>query len=275
MAQLFTDRDASLVSWPRDIKREKLEFTRMNASRQVEYPVAEIQTLALLERALQEDAEVASVTHEGTRQLLAATGMLPRNVAVPEWLQFGWASFFETPKGALWMTVGSPNSSLMPELNYLGHYKAADKAGKLKDHTKALIDVITDADFREFAKNPKSEEARVKARTMAWSLTYFLANTPHLDGLKRYHEELKKLPRDLEFDSRTLLLTFARAFDCLEASNPNAVNRAKMDKLAAEWHGYIMITPAEDEVLQQELVKKQAELKTIHSPKPGDTAGPK
>jgi hypothetical protein len=259
-AQLRTDRDASLQTWPRDVKGLKLDLA----------PGVEMQTLALLERALEEDAEIASVTHEGTRQLLAATGMLPRNVAVPEWLQFGWASFLETPKGALWMTVGAPNSSLLPELNYLGNYKAADKAGKLKDHTKALIDVVTDGDFREYAKNPKNEEARGKARTMAWSLTFFLANSRHLDGLRRYHDELKKLPRDLEFDGQTLLLAFARAFDCLDASNPNLVDKTRLGKLAQEWDFYIKSTPSEDEALQQELAKKQSELKSVHSPKGGE-----
>ncbi len=263
--QLLTDRDTSLQSWP------KLVSTKARADLA---NGVEIQTLALLDRALQEDAEIASVTHEGTRQLLAATGMLPRNVAVPEWLQFGWASFLETPKGALWMTTGAPNSSLLPDLNYLAQYKAADKAGKLKDHTQALMDVVSDADFREYAKNPKSEEAKVKARTMAWALTYFLANSRHLDGLQRYHEELKKLPRDLEFDGQTLLLAFGRAFDCLSANNPNTVDKAKLGKLAQEWHSYIQLTPSEDEDLQRELVKKQTELKTVHIPKPSGDAPP-
>src|SRR5262249_17010946 len=78
---LRTDRGASLKRWPESAEGKRLDMATG----------ADIQTLALLERALQEDAEIASVTHEGTRQLLAATGQLPRNVAVPEWLQFGWA----------------------------------------------------------------------------------------------------------------------------------------------------------------------------------------
>ncbi len=188
--KLTTTRDDSLKHWPRGARGERLDdaFGR------------EIQTIALLERALEDDAEIASVTHEGTRQLLAATNELPRNVAVPEWLQFGWASFFETPKGSPWMTVGSPSSTLLPEYNYLSQYKAAFQAGKLEKQRVAMLEkVVTDAYFREYAANPKSEEARVKARTLSWALTYFLANKK-LDGLRRYHEELKKLPRDLEFD---------------------------------------------------------------------------
>src|SRR5262249_34656237 len=74
---LTTDRDKSLRTWPRNTNGQPLDISSG----------AEIQTIALLQRALDEDAEIASVTHEGTRQLLAATGELPRNVAVPEWLQ--------------------------------------------------------------------------------------------------------------------------------------------------------------------------------------------
>jgi len=264
--KLTTDRDASLKKWPRGAKGERLDDAYG----------AEIQTIALLERALEEDAEIASVTHEGTRQLLAATHELPRNVAVPEWLQFGWAAFFETPKGSPWMTVGSPSSTVLPEFNYLSHYKAAVKAGKIdKKQLEAMLEkVVTDADFRDYAAKPKNEEARVKARTLSWALTYFLA-TKKLDGLRRYHEELKKLPRDLEFDPRTLLLAFARAFDCLDASSPNTVDRAKLTKLAEQWHDTIWLLPGEDEKLLQELIAAQAELKAKNHPaKPGEGTKP-
>ncbi len=256
-----TDPDTSLRDWPKSLVNGRATKVDMLAG-------AELQTFALLERALQEDAEIASVTHEGTRQLLAATGQLPRNVAVPEWLQFGWASFFETPKGSPWMTVGTPSSTLLPEYNYLQHYKLADKAGKLeKQRWQTLAKVVTDGYFREYAAKPKSEDARIKARTMAWALTYYLANK-QLDGLRRYQEELKKLPRDLEFDPETLLLTFARAFDCLDGGRFNQVDTAKLEKLANQWHDFISLTPAEDEALIQELTKAQHELKGRYNKPP-------
>jgi len=264
--QLTTDRDTTLKDWPKGVDRVKLNLG----------PGAEMQTIALLERALQDDAEIAAVTHEGTRQLLAATGQLPRNVAVPEWLQFGWASFFETPKGSPWMTVGTPSSTLLPEFNYLGQYKAAAKANKLeKQRHVMLLKVITDAYFHEFARNPKSEDARLKARTLSWALTYFLANKK-LDGLISYQEHLKKLPRDLEFDPETLQLTFAKAFDCLNAANPNVVDPAKLDKLANQWHDYIMLASTESEQLFTEMAKAQAELKSSKTlPKPSDAPAPR
>src|SRR5262249_10781012 len=61
------------------------------------YP--KMQTLALLEKALEDEAELAAVSHEGTRQLAVASGLFSRNVILPEWVSFGFASVFETPKG--------------------------------------------------------------------------------------------------------------------------------------------------------------------------------
>ena len=71
---------------------------------------------------------LAAVTHESTRQLLTATGLLPRNVVLPEWVQFGLPASFETPKydllsqaGAFWPTFGEPNWV------YLTYYKLWEK----------------------------------------------------------------------------------------------------------------------------------------------------
>ena len=50
---------------------------------------------------------MASVSHVGTVQLAVATGLLPRNVEVPEWIRYGIGSYAETPKGAYWNGVGS------------------------------------------------------------------------------------------------------------------------------------------------------------------------
>ena len=84
-------------------------------------PVKRAQVFALAEAALQEESEIAAATHEGSRQLFAETGLLPRNTAAPEWLRFGLASIFEMPKGpfpgkntsmlkmAFWPGAGGPN----------------------------------------------------------------------------------------------------------------------------------------------------------------------
>jgi hypothetical protein len=261
---LEMDRDAALKKFP--VKQNEFLYGM------------EVQTLALLQRALEEDSEIASVTHEGTRQLLAATHLMPRNVAAPRWLQFGMASFFETPKGSPWMSVGSASASLLEEFNYLIHYKAADKAKKLERQPyEALEKVVTDQYFRDSDADPKSDDARIKARTLAWSLAYFLARSDrYRDGLIRYHQELAKLPRDLEFDKDTLLLTFARAFDLLDLTKPNTVDRNKLSKLATQWHDAITLTPSEGEELFKELAKNINELKAAAEKpagKPGTPGG--
>src|SRR5207253_405778 len=64
------------------------------------------QTLALMQKAMEEESMRASVSHEAVRQLLAATGLIPRNVGAPEWIRFGLASFLETPQKAFYHSAG-------------------------------------------------------------------------------------------------------------------------------------------------------------------------
>src|SRR5262249_7415785 len=67
----------------------------------------EIQMSALLMAAMERDGERATSTHEGTRQLLYASKLLPSSrVVTPEWLQFGLGSFFETPAGSPLVSTG-------------------------------------------------------------------------------------------------------------------------------------------------------------------------
>ncbi len=217
---------------------------------------AEAQTVALLLKLMEEDAETAAVSYEGTRQLFTATGYLSRNVVAPTWLQFGLGSFFETPKGSMWTTVGVPGVTLDQEVNYLAHYQKADALGKLeKNKADQLKKVITDQYWREAEKNPNSDMARNKARTLSWALTLYLMNNK-LEGLKRYQEELSKLPRDLEFDADTLTLCFARAFDLLDARDPNKVDEGKLASLAEKWHDVMILTPTE---ISAAIVKQLAE----------------
>jgi hypothetical protein len=219
----------------------------------------EVQTLALLQKALEEESVIATVSHEGSRQLLAATGLLPRQVAVPQWFQFGMASFFESPKGSLLRGVGAPSATILAEFNYLGRYKSLDPKKMDKTRDLTLEKVVTDQFFREAQAPSKDREPLLKARTLSWALTYFLAQK-QLDGLVRYQKELAKLPRDLEFDKDALLLCFARAFDLLDSNNPKVVDRPKMANLANQWHDYIAIIPSECEKLLKELDTYQKEI---------------
>ena len=114
---------------------------------------------------------------------------------------------------------------------------------KLEEPRNNLQRTVTDQ-FFHLAKNDKDPATQLRARAMAWSLTYFLAKNK-LPNLLRYFQELSKLPRDLQFDDAVLLLTFARAFDLVDPRNPDRVDQSKLDALASDWHNYVRKTPLE------------------------------
>jgi hypothetical protein len=226
-----------------------------------------LQTMMLMLKSLEEDGQLATASHDGTRQLLAATGLkgsgeperplLPRAVVAPEWIQFGMGSVFETPSSSPWVNVGLPSVACMPQHNYLSQFQEAVRFDKMDKPPVALTKVVTDQYFRE-ASGTKDKAGLVKARPLAWSLTYFLTQKK-LDGLLRYFKELDKLPRDLEFDSDVLLGAFARAFDLTDARNPAAVDNAKLASLAQEWRSYIQQLPDE----MRDIVKEVRDIQKV------------
>ena len=192
--------------------------------------IADAQMLALMLIALEQEAELATVSHEASRQLLFSSGLLPRNVAVPEWILFGMGSFFETPLQSPWPTIGG----LSPY--YLPRWREMKDKSYEKKQVDTLRKVVTDAYFRDLPPNVKGDDAALrKARTAAWSLTYYLTQK-HLDGLRRYFAELSKMPRDIELDDTVLLNCFARSFGCVDGNNK--VDDGKLTTLARSWYAY-------------------------------------
>jgi hypothetical protein len=228
---------------------------------------AEAQMLALMLKALEQEAELATVSHEASRQLLFSSGLLPRNVAVPEWILFGMGSFFETPLESPWPTIGAPSPYYLPRWRELKALSSS-KGGLEKSRLATLRKVVTDAYFRTLPTDSKADQtvhqaydtALRKARTVTWSLTYFLAQQK-LDGLRRYFTELSKLPRDVELDDTILLNSFARAFGCVDGNSK--VDDAKLKKLADEWYGYYSSVYFESEThmksIRETIVKKRQE----------------
>jgi hypothetical protein len=204
------------------------------------------QTVMLLHTASEEQAEQTSVTHEGTRQLIAAAGLLPRAVEAPRWVDFGTASFFEAPKVALWPGVGAPN------LPYLFNFKKWDeeKSKKLpREPAEALKGVVTDHYFHAAARDGKKRPGDLaRAETLSWALTYFLAKKKR-DGLLRYFDELRTLPRDLAFDEDVLLGVFARAFRLADEAKPDQVDQSRLTNFANEWYQF-MRTSSGPEVVE-------------------------
>jgi len=201
---------------------------------------AEAQMLAMMLKSLEKEAELATVSHDASRQLLFASGLLPSNVVVPEWLLFGMGSFFETPLQSPWPSLGAPSAYYLPRWQEL-------KGKELKNPGQTLRGVITDAFFRSIpssegkadsAERHAYDAALRKARTASWSLAYFLATSERrFEGLMRYFKELGKMPRDIELDDDILLGCFARAFGLVDRDNK--LDNAKLDSLAREWYSHM------------------------------------
>jgi hypothetical protein len=222
---------------------------------------AVLQNAVLMRRALEDEGEVSAISEQGPRQLLAGAGLLPRQVQVPEWVQFGMGSFFGTPKGAPYPTIGLAGTTFDERYNYLNYYQAALKQKKLDPPKVALEKVITDQ-YHKAAKDSTDPAVQLKARSMSWALYYFLAKGPdNLDLLLRYYQELAKLPRDLEFDDDVLKGCFARAFGLADAKDPTKVDPAAFDRFAQKWQAFVGAEPAELKGLMDEVKKAQTDLK--------------
>jgi hypothetical protein len=233
--------------------KQKLAKFGENASDKL----TEAHTMALLEKALEEDAELAAVSHDGTRQLIAAAGLTTPGVVVPEWIQFGMGSFFETPKGAPWTTIGNAHWDYLPFFLDLDK----NKEKKLEKPVDLVKSIVTDHYFR-LALDPKKskpeDEPEMKARALSWALTYYLAHNK-LEGLLRYYKELSKLPRDMTFDDEILLASFGRAFELMDATGKK-LDDSKLAAFADTWYRQMVrFTAGEASDLLAELRKNREE----------------
>jgi hypothetical protein len=199
------------------------------------------ETYALIFQAKEAESEIATVSHEGTRQLIAAVGLLPRNVEVPQWFDFGVGSFFETPKGSFWAGVGGTN---VPYQWNLKRWKSSKSKYWEKNALEALKAVVTDRYFREAGTSKKKEAELNRARTMSWALTYYLAQQK-LDDLVRYYQELASLPRDMQLDEESMLGLFARAFGLVDVNKPDQLDAARAADFARKWYAYLEAMPPE------------------------------
>ena len=222
------------------------------------------QTLALVERALREESEIAAATHEGTLQLVAETGLLPRNAPAPEWLRFGLGSLFEMPKGpfpgrsesmvrlAFWPGAGGPNWS------WRLYFDEMQQEGLIPDRPVELFyEALTDAWFeraRDLERLKKEEDDvsewkaayLARGRTVSWALTYYLFKY-RFDKFEIFLEELSKLPRDAELDHYTLVTTFLRTFGYDTAGLTPMDPKGKLDRyfdVARSWVAAIRNDPA-------------------------------
>ncbi len=248
----------------------------MSRRQEIKAQIPVLQTLALMQHAMEEESEWATVTHECVRQLEAATNLIPRNVNAAEWAQFGLASFFETPHRSFYPMHGAANWNQLINFKYLRKTKKLNS----KKASEILLDVITDRYFRQAYQSLRQQRDKADekdkdslssktadqlelARCTSWALTYYLANN-HLDKLLNYYQELSNLPRDLEYNEDVVQNCFARAFGLLtaDASDPSRkmldINRVK--RLANDWFNKMDLVQLDIIEVEQEgmLSRKQA-----------------
>lgn len=246
-----------------------------------------LQTLALVQKALEEEGERATATHEAVRQLLAATGLVPHNVQAGEWLQFGIASFFETPHHALFQGVALPNWT------HLVNFKHLRQKGKLPEQQarQILYNVISDGYFRQACpneqlaresrdlKNPLPVQAAEElelARATSWALCYYLMNR-RLDGMLTCLEQLRGLPRDVEHNDAVLAGCFARAFQLSPSplAHPNAIDWKSFDQLASDWLRVMSNEQLDVSGLEEQILRSRQQANMPPEGKDGTTPPPR
>ncbi|MFO0843724.1 MAG: DUF1570 domain-containing protein [Gemmataceae bacterium] len=244
---------------------------------------------ALLLRAMEEEWDATGLSHEASRQLVYASGLLPRNVHAPEWLMFGLGSFFEVPLQSPFGGAGAPSPYWMPRFREYYNAKQYNRGRATAANPSsydALVQTVTEGGFRskperatpqpdetpEMATHRAKESHARRARAAAWSLTFFLAKM-ELDGLRRYFKELSRMPRDVELDDKVLLACFARSFDCVNADK--SLNKAKLTNLADRWIKYVQSTPLEAEAVHRKIREYYKQVSSVPPPGTGNPpAGP-
>ena len=87
----------------------------------------------------------------------------------------------------------------------------------------------------------KRERMVNKARASSWALYFYLAKTDP-DGLRRYLDELRKLPRDLPLDEKAAVETFARALH-LSTGKAAEAGKRPLKEFAAAWVNSVKAEP--------------------------------
>ena len=234
------------------VSKGKSIWVRDDVKGKNEVKVSLVQTLALLQKAFEDDVEASTISRECTRQLLGATGLLAPNVAAPEWLQSGLVNFFEIPPHSLYPNFGQLRG---PLLNRFKSIQMRDK--KIKD-VNILINLIDDRYFRDadnlFQQLQKLEKkagvkkaerdhlyAKIKesldtGEATSWAFVYYLSRTGKMPMLLHYAALLNDLPRHTLPNAQTLEACFAKAFKMEDATHPKQLDFAKLESFAKDWN---------------------------------------
>jgi hypothetical protein len=254
---LFGAREA------KDLPRPQKKNPQPNDAKTYE-EYARASTLALVDACLQEEAERASASHEGTRQIFAEAGLLPRNVLAPEWVRFGISALFESPKGAFPGSAKTLKVAMYPggggpHWAYMRYFEELRDSKYLTERNapEMFLETVLDRPFRSArkaeqlekalskkteegdSKAVRSEELYNRARTLSWSLVYFLAKA-RFNEFVNFLEELAKLPRDAELDGEAVIGAFGRAYG-LGGGNiaGTGIDEERFLEIGLEWWSFM------------------------------------
>ncbi len=188
--------------------------------------VRSAETLGLLVQVEQEKEDIEVVSHEGTHQLAANTGLLPRDVMVPSWVHEGLATYFESPEEASWAGFGTVNETR------LEWYSALAKG----DREHSNVDYIVGDEIFDLAA---SHGSVLHAYGQAWALTHFLMEN-HFEEFMEFYRRLGEMPPDVVLNSELLNEVFN---DVFEEKKRSTMNRS--------WHTYMNSLETDDEVLEK------------------------
>ncbi len=224
--------------WDEVGQPEKVLTSRKELTPGKEASQSKAQSFAMMVKIMENDAERASVSHNVSRQLVVASGLLPGGLAAPEWVEFGLGSFFETPLNAPWASPTDASSLYWPAFEELQANRSKAKTSPFEKLEKnpgdTLKMVIKDGYFREIPADKGDLPALLtKARTTSWALMYFLAREEPVK-LRAYLAELSRLPRDMELTDEVLERCFFRAFQMWDESNQR-VNDADAANFESRW----------------------------------------
>jgi hypothetical protein len=243
--------------------------------------IAYAQALMVTQKALDEDTERATISHEGTRQLLVASGMFPRHVDVPDWVLSGLSSFFETPEQAVYPGLGLPSSTHLISFKYLFR-----KNHKLGNNADVLYNVLTDRYFdlarraTEEAEEHKDDEKLAKkakdawelARCTSWAFVYHLASNDEVNQLVTYGKLLSALPRDMDLNESVLQACAAKAFKLGSPQDASRFDAAGLQSRADAWFKQMQNLVLEMYQVEEFHMKLRAELDQPRKTAPANPA---
>lgn len=129
--------------------------------------VALASTYALVDKMLEVETDAAIISSEGTRQLFAASGILPKHVLMPKWVEHGMAAVLQHPKsgGVVELAAnkpgvalghltgyGAPNANLLREFQHFYPSKKNNKDNTDLKPGEILTNTLRDRYF-EMAKS--------------------------------------------------------------------------------------------------------------------------